>query len=412
MMDLNTTVGRLMGSAGGGLDRGRGAGSSWPSPPLALHRGTSRQICGVFPWLVGGSAPMVGVPLGRVIGATGMLCADHISWFRRGLIPAPSALVLALNGLGKSTLVRRMILGLAYMGVHSMVLGDIKPDYADLVRVMGGQVITIGHGKAGLNPLDAGNVDEAVGLLANHPQERAALLASAHERKKNMVLSLIHLIRRQAPSSREEIIVDEAIRILESHHETPVLGDLLKVVHDGPQELRTAALDRGDFSRYQALTEELEVALTALMRGRLGKIFSARTTTPMMMDRSVVFDMSSLREEHSDIRAAILLACWSYGFATVEIAQLLADASVTPRRHYNLVTDEVWLILNASSGMVERIDSLTRLNRTYGVGQTMITHSMADFTALKAEEDRIRARGFVERSKMLWSPTQDLKSQP
>ena len=40
-----------------------------------------------------------------------------------------------------------------------MVLGDIKPDYVDLVEALGGQVITIGHGRGGINPLDAGNVD-------------------------------------------------------------------------------------------------------------------------------------------------------------------------------------------------------------------------------------------------------------
>ena len=46
----------------------------------------------------------------------------------------------------------------------------------------------------------------------------------------------------------------------------------------------------------------------------------------MRMDRSVVFDIHSLIHEHDDIQAAVLLACWSYGFATVEIAQALADA--------------------------------------------------------------------------------------
>ena len=85
----------------------------------------------------------------------------------------------------------------------------------------------------------------------------------------------------------------------------------------------------------------------------------------------------------------MLLASWSYGFATVEISQTLADAGVAPRHHYMIVMDELWRILRASSGMVERIDSLTRLNRTVGVGQMMLTHSMADFQAL-SEEDRLQ----------------------
>ena len=83
-------------------------------------------------------------------------------------------------------------------------------------------------------------------------------------------------------------------------------------------------------------------------------------------------------------------------------AQALADAGVAPRRRYSLVMDELWRILRASSGMVERVDSLTRLNRTIGVGQMMITHSMTDLASLAAQEDRARAQGFVERSKMLF----------
>jgi hypothetical protein len=311
-------------------------------------------------------------------------------------------MVLGLNGLGKSSLVRRMILAQAGFGVHTMVLGDIKPDHVDLIEALGGQVICIGHGEAGINPLDAGNVEEAARLLAAQPGEQAALLAAAHERKKTMVCSLIHIIRRQAPSDREETIVDEAVRVLEARGGRPVLADLLAVVREAPEALRRAALDRGDMSHYRAVTEDLEASLMALLSGRFGSIFASPTTTPMMMDRSVVFDVHSLLQAEEDLQAAVLLACWSYGFATVEIAQTLADSGVAPRRRYQIVMDELWRILRASSGLVERIDSLTRLNRTIGIGQTMITHSMADFNALASAADRLKALGFVERSKMLF----------
>jgi len=402
---LDSAVDRLLGVGRRRPEeeRGRGSGSGGTEPPLVMHRGTSRQVCGLWPLVIGGAVPMAGAPLGRVLGASGMLCADHISWFERGLVSAPSAMVLALNGLGKSSLVRRIVLAHACMGIHSMILGDIKPDYVDVVRALGGQVIAIGHGRAGVNPLDAGNVEHAARMLSAHPQERAALLAAAHERKKTMVLSLMHIARRRPPSRRDETILDEAIAILEARGGSPCLADLLGVIRQGPESLRMAALDRGDEGRYRDLTEDLEVSLMALMRGRMGQIFSVPTTTPMKMDRSVVFDVSSLIHEHSsDLQGAVLLACWSYGFATVEIAQALADAGVAPRRRYSLVMDELWRILRASSGMVERVDSLTRLNRTIGVGQMMITHSMTDLSSLADEADRARAQGFVERSKMLF----------
>lgn len=399
-------------AAGGSGPKGPGSGRLPARPRMEPWRGTSVQVCGLWPLIVGGTPPTVGVPLGPIIDGQGYLCADHISWFEKGLISAPSAMVLALNGVGKSSMVRRLVIGHADMGVHSMVLGDIKPDYVDLIKALGGQVITIGHGYGGINPLDAGNADQAVEALAGHPDEQAALLKAAHERKKLMVLSLMHIMRHQPPSNREETIIDEAVRILEERDDAPTLVDLLRVVREAPAALRDAALDRGDDDRYRAVTEELEVTLQALLRGRMGGIFAARTTTPMLMDRSVVFDVHALIHEHDDIQAATLLACWSYGFATVEAAQAMADAGVAPRRRYNLVMDELWRILQASSGMVERVDSLTRLNRTIGIGQVMITHSMADFATLANEEDRTKAAGFVERSKMLFLGGLPAKEMP
>ena len=397
------TGGSASPAAGALGPAGPGCGRAAMMPKVRMFRTTSVQGCGLYPFVVGGATPVEGVILGENLNGPGTLCADHMAWFERRIISAPSAMVMGLNGLGKSTLIRRIMLGLANRGIHSMILGDIKPDYVDAVEALGGQVVRIGHGLAGINPLDAGNVAEAARLLVDHPQERAALLQAAHERKKTLVISLIHIVRRQAPTDREEVILDAAVRILEERGGAPVLADLLEVVREAPAELRAAALDRGSMERYLDVTENLEASLMALLAGRLGGIFAAATTTPMMMDRSVVFDVSATRDESSDVQAATLLATWSYGFATVEIAQVLADAGVAPRRHYNVIMDEMWRIMRASPGLVDRIDALTRTNRSVGVGQMLCTHSITDMDTLPNEEDRVKARGFVERSKMLFT---------
>ena len=47
---------------------------------------------------------------------------------------------------------------------------------------------------------------------------------------------------------------------------------------------------------------------------------------------------------------------------------------------------------------VEHADSLTRLNRAKGMAHIMITHSLADLDTLVTEEDRAKARGFMDRS--------------
>ena len=101
------------------------------------------------------------------------------------------------------------------------------------------------------------------------------------------------------------------------------------------------------------------------------------------------------------LQGAALMACWSYGFGAINVANALADAGVEPRRHYFVILDELWRALRAGQGMVDRVDALTRLNRQRGVGVAMISHTMSDLLALPNPEDRVKARGFVERAGMV-----------
>ncbi|CAN5281686.1 ATPase [soil metagenome] len=381
------------------------AGASPVIQPVDEYRGTTVQVCGLWPYVVGAGTPMVGVPLGLnlINGAT--VCGDPISWFRQGLITNPSVAVLGLPGLGKSTIIRRMAAGGAGFGALPLVLGDLKPDYVDLIRALGGQVITLGRGRGHRNILDPGEAVEAAERLraAGKEKERAQVLADAHGRRHTMVSALLTILRKEPPTDREESIIDRALTVLDERgNGVPVLGDLLAVIQEAPPEIRAVALDRGDDPRYRAITENLEASLISLTSGgRLGEMFSQPTDVAMMRDRPVVYDVSSVDDSDTDLQAAILLACWSAGFGTVNVANALADAGLEPRRHYFVILDELWRALRAGRGMVERVDALTRLNRQRGVGLAMITHTMSDLLALPTEEERMKARGFVERAGMV-----------
>jgi hypothetical protein len=74
------------------------------------------------------------------------------------------------------------------------------------------------------------------------------------------------------------------------------------------------------------------------------------------------------------------------------------------QRHYFIILDELWRALRGGRGMVDRVDALTRLDRQRGVGRAMISHTMSDLQALADEDDRMKARGFVERSGMASVP--------
>lgn len=393
-------------------------------------RATTRQLCGLWPFSIGAGAPLDGVPIGRHLKTHATVCCDPISWFEYAkLISNPSMFVLGMPGLGKSTVIRRMCIGLEGMGVMPLIFGDMKPDYVAMVKALGGQVISLGNDRGYLNVLDPGEATQVAKRLYSEAEqafeaadnlaakglelESEAAVVRGNEFKKYagevtvdsknrrhaILLSLISIVRSSAPTDREEYIIERALDWLDDNFEgVPVLADLLQVVKDAPNEVREAALDRGDLNRYKEITEGLESTLNTLAHSKKWRMFARQTSVPMRRDSAVVYDISSISEADYRGRGAALLACWSAGFGSVNAAHALADAGLERERNYFIVLDEVWAALRTGPGLVEQIDALTRLNRTKGVGQAMATHTMSDFETLSREEDRKKVRGLVERA--------------
>lgn len=387
------------GSAYGLNVPGGGAARMFQSP--REWRGSTRQVCGLWPFAAGATTPYSGAPLGIDLDSNSPVGCDPIAWFVDGIINNPSAFILALPGYGKSTLVRHALLGMNGRGIIPLVPGDLKPDYVDEIEAMGGQVIQLAPGRGHLNVLDPGEISAIADRLP--PDIREKLLVDAHTRKLQLLLALISILRKGHVTPNEENILDKALVLLETEHEgVPVVQDLLDVIVSRPQALQDIALDRGDPDRYKDATDALVASLMSLNgQGRFGDMFSKPTSAALRMDRPAVFDVSQIGDIHRDVQAAALLACWTTTFASVEVAHALADAGLGPRRNYFVVLDELWRALRAGAEMVNRIDALTRLNRNEGVGQAMITHTMSDLESLPTETERQAARGFVERSGMV-----------
>lgn len=391
----------------------RGGGQGGRLPSVDEFFGTSTQVCGGFwPFAVDMALPVEGCT-GRPVAhdrSRGVLRSDQLvpcrhhrtaQHVRDGTAGHRQINVRPPTGVGH---------GRSWRACDFP--GDLKPDYADLTRLLGGQVIRLGSGIGSINPLDPGGIHTVLRQLSG--QAQADLTADWHERRSALMEVLLTISRtgreegRRTLSDVESNVLSTALRIL--HERTrdqalpPVIADLRDLIRQGPAEVRAAAVFDApeDDAAYQHAVRDLLASLHGLANpmGRFGRLFSEQTTEHIDLSRPVDFDISALAQAGDDVVAAVLAATWSTAFAAKNAADMLADAGLSPRRNHVIVLDEMHRALRASPLMVDRLDLLTRLNRQWGVGQIMITHTFADLMCLDTTGANQKARGFVERSKI------------
>ena len=196
-------------------------------PTIDEFFGTSNQVCGGFwPFGTDMALPAEGVPVGRSLMTGAGVCCDPISWFKAGIIKQPSMFLLGLPAIGKSTFVRREVLGLSALGMNAIIPGDLKPDYASLVNMLGGQVIRLGAGIGVVNPLDPGDLHYALQRLEG--EARKDLTDYYNDTRAALMEVLLTIMRtgREADdvggargvTARESDILSVAVRVLHDRH--------------------------------------------------------------------------------------------------------------------------------------------------------------------------------------------------
>ncbi len=383
---------------------GRGGGRASVVTATPEWRSTTTQVAGLWPFTVGASAPVVGVPVGVHYITGAPVHFDPMSWFTRGYLSSPIAFVLALNGYGKSSLVRRMVTGAVAAGETVLCLGDTKPDYRDLVVRLGGQVVDLGYGRGRINPLDVGALGTVIGQLSD-PLARRRVAARVEAGQVMVVAGLIELVRGSRVADYEETLIAAGLRELYSEaggftpETPPLLQDLLRVIGHGGQRLQRFA-EEDTAVDYRAATKTLRRSLRALVEGPFGEIFNGHTNVPLNLNApAVCVDVSGIPDGDTKLLAAVLMVCWSDGFGAVAAAHELADAGLARKRTFEIVMDEIWRVLGVGDFMVDRVDALTRLNRVLGVGLIMCSHTIKDLAAFDTASAVNKALGFVERAR-------------
>ncbi|WP_334024836.1 hypothetical protein [Nocardia terpenica] len=369
------------------------------------YRATTAQVAGLWPWSVGAGAPLIGTPLGSHLHTGAPVCFDPMNWFMRGsFITAPSLFVLGLNGFGKSSLVRRIVLGGIAQGITPLILADVKPDYRKMVELVGGQVIDLGYGHGKLNPLAAGVLGTIVPRLDQVPALQIQVTQELRARQVTLIAGLIELVRGARVRDYEETLISTALRILYTEggytpDSPPIMENLLEVIVGGGEQLM---LDAGAdaLEEYHEATKGLRRSLRALTQGPFGAVFNGQTSTPIDTSAvAVCIDVSHIPNGDKKLKAAVMLACWADGFASVEAAHVLADAELGPQRYFQVVMDELWQVLGLGDFMVDRVDELTRLQRGLATSLIMISHTIKDLQSLGTEAAIAKALGFLERAR-------------
>ncbi len=371
--------------------RGRHGTGSVAFIPVPLRwRQTTRHLCGMYPWAAPGTLPMVGGPIGRHEESGAVVCFDHINYFLANMIAQPSLLILAKPGLGKSTCCSRIVINLAAQGYIPLIPGDTKPDYVKLVRALGGQIRTVSRsGGAALNPCDPGGMASAAKQIGGI--QGSALLAEAIGKATVCIATLIELGRgSEAIKDYEKSAIAAALRHLyDTNDEEPLLRDVEILIGQRPAQVRATLVDQGDDGAYDQLVGPLRRSILALVGGEMGDVFSRRVIRPQGQIPALCLDTSRIKSGDPKFLASVLIAGWSDTYGMVEANQALADAGLAQRALYCLVLDELWRVLDLGGTMPDRVNELTRLNRTEGIGQIFITHSLADLK--KGIQDRMAA---------------------
>lgn len=412
---------------------GPGGGRMSTLMPPVEYRGTNVQIAGLFPWIVGASAPMLGTPLGPHLATGAPVCFDPLSAKEAKAISAPACMIIALNGFGKSTLLRRIALGDIAAGVRVLWPGDVKPDGRKLTEAVDGQVTEVGYGGIGrINLLDPGPIGASIDKLSRHidklrvqmqfeqdPEiyvkvevELAAQVLRRQQtqyalfaRMENIMGAECEIVRGHKLEDFEQTVLASGIRLLytpksdggagHSASEPAILTDLIAFLISDNQELMDDAVV-ADEDAYLAAIQGLRRTLRAMTKGRYGEVFNGHSTVRLDVNKpSMCLDMSSVPQDDEMMRAAVLLAGWNEAFATIEAAHVIADAGLGPNLAFHVLMDELWQVLQLGEMMAQRIDAVQRLQRVVGVAITFVTHSLEELEKAGALGLFVRCRARI-----------------
>ena len=330
---------------------------------LARHRGTSNNVCSLYPASVqaplGYRGPMLG--LDRTAGGAAH-CWDPFEAYDAELVTNPNTIVFGEPGFAKSSLIKVLLywMGAIYGPQRWAMILDPKGEYRPFAQAQGLAVLRLAPGgSVRLNPLDGGAGDD-------HMVERRAA------RQTKMLIGLAATVLDRALTPLERKVVRADVDVLADGHRggrAPTLPDVVGLVANPPGPVCDQLRRTGDELRRDS--EDLLFALDELLTGPLRGMFDGPTSVDIDWEGpGLVLDLSGvLADAHALPLAMVAATAWMS-----EIKQ------VRTGRQRLLILDECYYQL-ANPHTVGFCQETFKLGRNYALAPIAICHRPSDLGA-------------------------------
>jgi hypothetical protein len=346
-------------------------GGHRPRLRLPWHRGSTAQVCCIYPWSVHGQlcerGPLIGLDL---LSGWGAFAWDPFEAYSQGLVTNPNVAVFGEPGQGKSTLVKTFLWRMFTLYGPSRWVGiaDPKGEYRYLAEQLGLTVVQLSPGgTTRVNPLAPG------------PAARHEAAEHTTRRRADTMHDLLAAVLHRDLTPAERTIVYSAVEAATTGraHE-PTLPDLAGLLTD-PTESMTAQA-RLSAPALADEARDLYYALQTLLSQSLRGMFDGPGTVRLDGDGlGVVLDLSGL-ELTSPAMPLVLMTATGW----------LQEFLVCPGPQRLQITEELW-VGSGDPHYVRHMQRCQKLGRTLGVANIQVAHKVND-AAAQADDGTAEAK--------------------
>lgn len=348
---------------------------------LPLHKETTAQLRGTYPFLADTGLPAFGMYIGQERFTRSCFCFDPFRLYnaRPQVLSNPTTFLAGVIGSGKSSLAKTMLLRALAFGYRFVVPADVRGEYAPLANAAGITPITLGPGAA--RPLNA-LTTPALPPGLDTGQWWDIVRAHWESLLDGLIRAALPGQRALTPaeSTAIELALDEVTRTAKDDpaRAAPASLPLVMEALFDPTK-RTAEEMRMTLPELRAATADIALVIRRLVHGSLRGLVAGTDQTRFDANLpGVVVDLSRVRVAN-DAGMALAMAC---------IQSMMELAFAFDRARRIVVYDELWRLV-AYPALVARIMAGIKLTRDTGTAHLLVTHRISDLLGGNAEAQRL-----------------------